>query len=84
MNTLKLLNEAIAEVMEAYESKEVTEYNRIKDWDTKALAGYARKIGVDNEAVDSQKRDREMLIEEIMGHLFGEDFMTVLMKHKAV
>lgn len=57
-------------------------FMKIKDWDTGALAGYARKVGVDDDVVDQFKRSRdaEGLRGEILGHLFGDDVDRDLMK----
>lgn len=52
----------------------VSTFTKIKDWDSKALAGYARKVGVPDEVVDSIVKDKDILLDEILGHLFGEDY----------
>jgi len=69
---------------ETKEPEEVKVYNKIKDWKLKALDRYARKVGVSDEVVNPIRRDKEMLIDEIMGHLFGDDFESVLMKYITV
>ena len=55
-------------------------YKKIKGWDVKALAGFARRVGVESETVDQYKRDKESMLGEILGHLFGDDWMRDLMK----
>ena len=55
-------------------------FTKIKDWNVKALKGYARKVGVPDEVVDDRKANEEFLIDEIMGHLFDDDWMHKLMK----
>lgn len=58
----------------------VATYEKIKSWDAKALAGYARKVGIDNEAVDAVKGKTDVLIDEIMCHLHSDDWVNKLKK----
>ena len=75
---LSKLSESINETIDA-EGEIVELYAKLKDWRASALAGYARKVGVPDDVVDPIKRDEEDLLDEIMGHLFGDDWMIVLM-----
>lgn len=54
-------------------------WSKIKDWDAKALAGYARRVGLPDDVVNPIVRDPESLVDEIMGHLFDENWMIELM-----
>ena len=75
---IDMISESINETIDA-EGEIVELYAKLKDWRASALAGYARKVGVPDDVVDPIKRDEEDLLDEIMGHLFGDDWMIVLM-----
>jgi hypothetical protein len=59
-------------------------YTRIKDWNQTALAGYARRVGIDDDIIDSMKNDRDSLVDEIMGYVYGDDWVITLIDKGAV
>jgi len=73
MNKSQELLEELNRTDESKPSLEDT-FQKIKDWDAKALAGFARKAGLPDDVVDPIKRDSETLMAEILGHLYGEDW----------
>lgn len=58
-------------------------WNKIKGWGLKALKGYARRVGMPDEIVDGGYRDAEPLRDEIMGHLYGDDWERELLQRGA-
>jgi hypothetical protein len=54
-------------------------YLKIKDWDARALAGYARRVGLPDEVVNPIRRDSSGLLDEILGYLFDDDWEINLM-----
>ncbi len=48
-------------------------YKKIKGWNLKALMGFAKKSGVSKDAYHNRNNE-ELLIDEIMGYLYGEDW----------
>jgi|TARA_Y100000310_G_scaffold1414_1_gene1884 hypothetical protein len=55
-------------------------YLKIKDWDALALQGYAKRIGLGNDVISPIKKNSEALIDEIMGFLYDDNWVKVLMK----
>ena len=83
MTTLSELNKLSKSIQEFAEENAPTvkeTYLRIKDWPAKALAGYARKVGIPDEYVNPIKRDSDSLISEILSHLYGDDWEYELVK----
>tara|TARA_R110001599_G_scaffold75912_3_gene207949 strand:- start:7515 stop:8477 length:963 start_codon:yes stop_codon:yes gene_type:complete len=67
------------------ESKPATAdtYRKIKDFNLKALKGFARKVGLPGDVVDGIK-DTESGIDEIMGHLYDDNWLIDIMKQGKV
>lgn len=57
---------------------EVETYKKIKDFNIKALKGYARKIKLDDELINQRNIDKEILIDEIMGFLYDDNWERAL------
>ena len=53
-------------------------YNKIKDFNLKALTGFARKSRVPEDAFKGRK-NTELMIDEIMGYLYNDDWLQDLM-----
>ena len=58
---------------------EVETFQKIQDWDIKALKGYSRKIGLSQEIIRGAG-EPDVLIDEIMGYLYDDDWLVKLMK----
>ncbi len=71
---LKLLREMNfgKKILEGKPSSSET-YKKIKDWNLKALMGFAKKSGVPKDAYYNRNNE-ELLIDEIMDYLYGEDW----------
>ena len=80
-----MIKEVIDSILEGKPSLTDT-YNKIKDFDIKALMGYARKIGLDDEIVDPYKRSKntELLMDEILGYLFDDNWEMELINKKVI
>ena len=58
---------------------EVEMYNKIKGWNISALKGYARRIGLMSHYQINHDADEEMMIDEIMGFLYDDNWERVVM-----
>ncbi len=58
---------------------EVETFQKIEHWDLRALKGYARKIGLPQEII-KQVSESDVLLDEIMGYLYDDDWLIKLMK----
>ena len=76
-----MIKEILDTIQEGKPSVEDT-YNKIKDFDIKALMGYARKIGLEDEIIDPFKRSKndELLMDEILCYLYGDDWEMELIR----
>ena len=65
---------------ELFESKPdvLVTFKKIKDFNLKALKGYARKIKVPTEVVQSFKHE-ELALDEIMGYLYTDEWLQDVM-----